>query len=92
MFNRADDSGIARGERALLVVPERLGQGGMRSIEARIEEAAGLAAAIGIEVVERKSFRLRQIRPASLFARVRPRSSPTLRGPTICTCCWSIPS
>ena len=69
VFNRQDDSGIARGERALLVVPERVGGKGLRSTEARIEEAAGLAAAIGIDVVERKSFRLRQVRPASLFGK-----------------------
>ena len=41
----------------------------MRSIEARIEEAAGLAGAIGIDVVTRRSFRLRQVRPASLFGK-----------------------
>ncbi len=69
IFNRQDDSGIARGERALLVVPERSGDGSLRSIEARLDEAGGLAAAIGIDVVERKSFRLRQIRPASLFGK-----------------------
>jgi len=69
VFNRADDSGIARGERALLVVPERIGQAGLRSIEARTDEAAGLAEAIGIDVVARKSFRLRQVRPASLFGK-----------------------
>ena len=34
-----------------------------------MEEAAGLAAAIGIDVVERRSYRLRQIRPASLFGK-----------------------
>ena len=69
VFNRSDDSGIARGERALLVVPDRGGDGKMRSIDARLDEAAGLAAAIGIDVVERKSFRLRQVRPASLFGK-----------------------
>ena len=41
----------------------------MRSLEARIDEAAGLAEAIGIDVVSRKSFRLRQIRPSSLFGK-----------------------
>ena len=34
-----------------------------------MEEAAGLAAAIGIDVVARRTYRLRQIRPASLFGR-----------------------
>jgi len=41
----------------------------MRSIEARLDEAAGLAAAIGIEVVGRKAYRLRAVRPASLFGK-----------------------
>jgi GTP-binding protein HflX len=60
---------VARGERALLVVPERVGDGGLRSLDARIEEAAGLAEAIGIVIVARRAFRLRQIRPASLFGK-----------------------
>jgi len=60
---------VARGERALIVVPERVGDGALRSLDARVEEAAGLAEAIGIDVVGRKSFRLRQIRPASLFGK-----------------------
>ena len=60
---------MARGERALLVVPERVGEGGLRSLDARVEEAAGLAEAIGIEIVARRSFRLRQIRPASLLGK-----------------------
>ena len=60
---------MARGERALLVVPERVGEGGLRSLDARVEEAAGLAGAIGIDVVARRSYRLRQIRPASLFGK-----------------------
>ena len=50
-------------------MPERVGEGGLRSLDARVEEAAGLAAAIGIDVVARRSFRLRQIRPASLFGK-----------------------
>ena len=60
---------MTRGERAILVVPERVGEGGLRSLGARVEEAAGLAGAIGIDVVARRSFRLRQIRPASLFGK-----------------------
>lgn len=53
----------------MLAVPERIGSGGLRSIDARVEEAAGLAMAIGIEVVERKAYRIRQVRPASLFGK-----------------------
>ena len=60
---------MTRGERALLVVPEGVGEGGLRSLDARVEEAAGLAEAIGIEIVGRRSFRLRQIRPASLVGK-----------------------
>ena len=52
-----------------MVVPEKVGEGGLRSIDARIEEAAGLAEAIGINVVHRRSFRIRQVRPASLFGK-----------------------
>ncbi|HEU4956050.1 MAG TPA: GTPase HflX, partial [Sphingomicrobium sp.] len=69
VFNRADDHGVTRGERAVIVVPERVGEGSLRSLDARIDEAAGLAEAIGIDVVSRKSFRLRQIRPSSLFGK-----------------------
>ncbi len=53
----------------MLVVAERIGQAGLRSIDSRLDEAAGLAEAIGILVVARKSFRLRQVRPASLFGK-----------------------
>ena len=60
---------MARGERALLVVPDRAGSGALRSLDARIEEAAGLAAAIGIDVVARRAYRLRQVRPASLLGK-----------------------
>ncbi|HEU0311499.1 MAG TPA: GTPase HflX [Sphingomicrobium sp.] len=69
VFNRGDDGGVTRGERALVVVPERTGEGGLRSLDARIDEAVGLSQAIGIDVVDRKVFRLRQVRPASLFGK-----------------------
>ncbi|QDP18601.1 GTPase HflX [Sphingomonas xanthus] len=69
VFNRGDDGGIGRGERALLIVPDRAGHAGLRSIEARIEEAAGLAMAIGIDVVARRSYRVRQPRPSSLLGK-----------------------
>ena len=60
---------MARGERALVVVPERVGAGGLRSLDARIDEAVGLAQAIGVDVIGKKAFRLRQVRPASLFGK-----------------------
>ncbi|MEG3154802.1 GTPase HflX [Sphingomonas sp. RB1R13] len=69
VFNRADDEGVSRGERALVVLPDRVDVKSMRSLDARLDEASGLAAAIGIDVVGRKSFRIRAARPASLFGK-----------------------
>ncbi|WP_265570761.1 GTPase HflX [Sphingomicrobium nitratireducens] len=65
VFNR-DDEG-AGGSRALIVVPDIAGSAQSRSNEARIEEAVGLAAAIGIEVSATMTFRVRQVRPATLL-------------------------
>jgi GTP-binding protein HflX len=53
----------------LVVLPDRTDSKVMRSSEARLDEAAGLAAAIGIDVVGRKSFRVRAARSASLFGK-----------------------
>ena len=44
-----------------------LGQGSQRDVEARLEEAAGLAEAIGITVEDKLHFKIRQARPATLF-------------------------
>ena len=40
---------------------------GRRDVEARLEEAAGLAEAIGVEVADRLHFKIRSPRPATLF-------------------------
>jgi GTP-binding protein HflX len=40
---------------------------GTRDIDARLEEAAGLAEAIGVEVSDRLHFRIRSPKPATLF-------------------------
>lgn len=53
----------------MVVVPERVGDGARRSTEARVEEAAGLAEAIGVDVVAKRAFRLRQLRPATLLGK-----------------------
>ena len=66
VFNRDKDDGFARGERAIVALPDRA-VGNARSAESRLEEAAGLAAAIGIDVVEKLAFRLRDPKPATLF-------------------------
>jgi len=64
------ENDVSRGERALVVVPEKTGEGSRRrSTEARLEEAEGLAGAIGVDVVARKVFRLRQIRPSTLLGK-----------------------
>jgi GTP-binding protein HflX len=65
VFNRDDDDGLARGARAIVALPDT--GGSARDADARLEEAAGLAEAIGIDVVERLHFRVRQARPATLF-------------------------
>ncbi|HKP33434.1 MAG TPA: GTPase HflX [Sphingomicrobium sp.] len=60
---------VARGERAIIAVPELPREGSRRSAEARVEEAEGLAEAIGIEVVAAKPFRVRAVRPATLLGK-----------------------
>jgi len=53
----------------VLLLPDRAGTKVLRSVEARLDEAAGLAAAIGIDVVARRSVRVRAPRPASLIGK-----------------------
>jgi GTP-binding protein HflX len=60
---------VARGERAIIAVPELPRDGARRSAEARIEEAEGLAGAIGIDVVAARPFRVRSVRPATLLGK-----------------------
>jgi GTP-binding protein HflX len=60
-----DAGEFARGARAIVVLPDT--GGSMRDTDARLEETAGLAAAIGVEVVGRMAFRIRQARPATLL-------------------------
>lgn len=64
-FDRADDDGVSRGAKAIVALPDR----GLvaRSSEARLDEAAGLAEAIGVDVVEKLAFKLRQPKAATLF-------------------------
>jgi len=60
---------VARGERAVIAVPELPREGSRRSAEARVEEAEGLAGAIGIDVVASRSVRVRTVRPATLLGK-----------------------
>lgn len=63
-FDRDPDE-FARGARAVVVYPD-LG-GSTRDAEARLEETAGLALAIGIEVAERVALRIRAPKPGTLI-------------------------
>ena len=64
-FQRDYDE-FARGARAVIAYPEfRQAEG--RDTEARLDEATGLAEAIGVTVVERLAFRVRAPKPATLF-------------------------
>lgn len=53
----------------MIAVPELPRDGARRSAEARVEEAEGLAGAIGINVVAARSFRVRSPRPATLLGK-----------------------
>lgn len=62
-----DRGEFARGGKAIVVLPE---QGvASRSTEARLEETAGLAAAIGLNVVDRVAFRVRAAQPKTLIGK-----------------------
>ena len=53
----------------MLVLPDTGSSKNLRDSEARLDEAEGLAEAIGIAVVGRRAFRLRTTRPATLFGK-----------------------
>ena len=63
-FDRDADE-FSRGARAIVVYPEM--GGSSRDAEARLEETAGLAAAIGVEVREKVAVKLRQPKPGTLI-------------------------
>ncbi|MGQ0661951.1 GTPase HflX [Sphingosinicella sp.] len=68
VFNRDSADEFARGARAVVALPD-LGRGESRDPEARLDEAAGLAEAIGVSVEDRLHLRIRQPRPATLFGK-----------------------
>ncbi|MET0240260.1 MAG: GTPase HflX [Sphingobium sp.] len=57
---------VSRGARAIVVHAD-VGSRHDRDIAARLEEASGLARAIGLDVLETRAYRVRQSRPATLF-------------------------
>ena len=60
-----DRDGFARHARTIVVLPDQGGSN--RDPEARLEETAGLALAIGVEVVDRVHLRVRQPKAATLI-------------------------
>ena len=58
---------LARGARALVVYPELRGRAAGVTPEARLEEAVGLARAIGLDVRDAFLVPIREIRPGTLF-------------------------
>jgi GTPase len=65
-FTLHKEDGIARGARALVVHPDGRSHGA-RDVDARLAEAIGLAAAIGIDVVDSMAPHLRAPQAATLF-------------------------
>ncbi|HEX4693755.1 GTPase HflX [Sphingomonas sp.] len=63
-FERDRDD-FARGARAIVVLPDQ--GNASRDADARLAETAGLAMAIGVEVVEKIAFRVRAPKPATLI-------------------------
>ncbi|HWI77171.1 MAG TPA: GTPase HflX [Sphingomicrobium sp.] len=59
---------VTRGERAVVIGVDQQSREG-RSADARLDEAVGLAEAIGIDVVGQRTFRLRAPRPATLLGK-----------------------
>jgi GTP-binding protein HflX len=66
VFDRESGDEVTRGARAVVVHGD-LRSADRRDVDARLEEAKGLALAIGIDVRAAQSFRLREKRPATLF-------------------------
>ncbi|WP_257541838.1 GTPase HflX [Sphingobium sp. CFD-1] len=65
-FNRDSSDEVTRGARAIVVRAETQGAE-RRDSDARLEEAKGLALAIGIDVCAAQAFRVRDRKPATLF-------------------------
>lgn len=66
VFDRSEADEFARGARTLIIYPELPGKGRV-SADARLNEARGLALAIGLNVVEAKAYRVRSPRAATLL-------------------------
>lgn len=66
VFERGSEDDVSRGARGLVVRADIPGPD-RRDAQSRLEEAGGLALAIGIEVCASAAFRVRAMKPATLF-------------------------
>lgn len=66
VFDRSEADEFARGARTLIIYPELPGKGSVGP-DARLEEAKGLALAIGLHVVQAKHYRVRSPKAATLL-------------------------
>ncbi|MBB6122562.1 GTPase HflX [Sphingobium subterraneum] len=66
VFERDSSDDVARGAPAIIVRADVPGFD-RRDVDARLAEAQGLAVAIGIDVKASQAFRVRQVKPATLF-------------------------
>ena len=66
VFERSETDEFARGARALVIYPELPGRASVGP-EARLAEAEGLALAIGLNVAQKKHFRVRSPRAVTLL-------------------------
>ena len=66
VFERSETDEFARGARALIVYPELPGKASVGP-DARLDEAEGLALAIGLNVVRKKHYRVRNPRAVTLL-------------------------
>ncbi|MEO8724368.1 MAG: GTPase HflX, partial [Sphingobium sp.] len=66
VFERDSSDEVSRGAPALIVRADVPGHD-RRDVDARLAEAKGLALAIGIDVRAGQGFRVRQVKPATLF-------------------------
>jgi GTP-binding protein HflX len=66
VFNRNEDDGFSRGTPTIIAYPELPGTPSGNA-EYRLEESVGLAAAIGLEVIEARHYRVRSPRAATLL-------------------------
>ena len=65
VFNRSNDDDFGRGAKTLIIYPD-IQNDRTISPEARLEEAEGLALAIGLSVIQKKHMRIRKPNPATL--------------------------